>query len=554
MESDFDILKELVSRWEAVTDDPKLDEFIRQLRGDLLDPARNPSGKLVIFSEAKDTTDYLSEKLAEAGVKKLIAVSAANRKSVMPILRANFDANAPAAEKADDLDIIISTEVLAEGVNLHRANIVVNYDTPWNSTRLMQRLGRVNRIGSTAPLVHIYNFFPTANVDRDIDLQQRALLNLQAFHTALGEDSQIYSPEEEPGTFGMFEKSPEDERDERLEFLDELRRFRRENPGEFRIIKNLPLRARVGRRDRDRADSTIAYVRNARRDAFYRIAPVQDADPALEELGFVEAARIFRAGVKEKAGELPPHHHDHVLTAIDAFREQLSSEAVQETTSLHQIGPNERRAMELLAALQNLPPAQEGLLSSEDRERLNKEFFESYKRHYQAFVDNLILSDAPQRVFGITAFPGSDEFPAACKPVRDWVKRLLGRIVFLHFLQKKGWMGVPADSRKWVGGDPKFLQSLFASCRDQDRFHSTRLAKLFTEALNRPDRKGDIFDITGTRVPYLNGGLFEDGDRAAAKLDFPAPLFSGLLDFLEAAQVRPLNTRDIPHVRELVAA
>jgi hypothetical protein len=136
-------------------------------------------------------------------------------------------------------------------------------------------------------------------------------------------------------------------------------------------------------------------------------------------------------------------------------------------------------------------------------ERLNKEFFESYKRHYQSFVDNLILSDAPQRVFGITAFPGSDEFPAACKPVRDWVKRLLGRIVFLHFLQKKGWMGVPADSRKWVGGDPKFLQSLFASCRDQDQFHSTRLAKLFTEALNRPDRKGDIFDIAGTRVPYL---------------------------------------------------
>jgi len=165
-------------------------------------------------------------------------------------------------------------------------------------------------------------------------------------------------------------------------------------------------------------------------------------------------------------------------------------------------------------------------------ERLNKEFFDSYKRHYQAFVDNIILSDAPSRLFGIAAIPGSEEFPAACKPVRDWVKRMLGRIVFLHFLQKKGWMGVPADARKWVGGDPKFLQSLFEGCPKKDRFHSTRLAKLFTEALNRPDRSGDIFDITGTRVPYLNGGLFEDGPRALAKLDFPAPLFAGLLDFL----------------------
>jgi superfamily II DNA or RNA helicase len=370
LESDFAVLNDLVARWEAVTTDPKLDEFICRLREELLAPALNPSGKLVIFSEAKDTTDYLAEKLAEAGFKKLVSVSAANRKSVMPVLRANFDANAPAAEKADDLDIIISTEVLAEGVNLHRANIVVNYDTPWNSTRLMQRLGRVNRIGSTAPLVHIYNFFPTTNVNDVIALEQRALLKLQAFHSALGEDSQIYSPEEEPGTFGLFEKSPEDERDERLEFLDELRRFRRENPGDFRIIKNLPLRARVGRHDRDRADSTIAYVRNARRDAFYRIASGEDASPALEELGFVEAARIFRAGVKEKAGDLPTHHHDHVLAAIETFREQLSSEAVQESTSLHQIGPNERRAMELLAALQSLPPSLEGLLSSEDRELL----------------------------------------------------------------------------------------------------------------------------------------------------------------------------------------
>jgi len=370
LESDLAVLTDLVERWEAVTTDPKLDEFIRQLREELLQPAINPSGKLVIFSEAKDTTEYLAEKLAEAGFKKLIAVSADNRKSVMPALRANFDANAPVSEKADDLDIIISTEVLAEGVNLHRANIVVNYDTPWNSTRLMQRLGRVNRIGSTAPLVHIYNFFPTANVDRDIDLQQRALLKLQAFHSALGEDSQIYSPEEEPDTFGLFEKSPEDERDERLEFLDELRRFRRENPGEFRIIKNLPLRSRTARQDRDRADSTIAYVRNARRDAFYRIAPGIEGKPLLEELGFVEAARIFRAGAKEKPGELPPHHHDHVLAAIEVFREQLASEAVQDTTSLHQIGPNERRAMELLAALQNLPPALEGLLSAEDRDLL----------------------------------------------------------------------------------------------------------------------------------------------------------------------------------------
>ena len=90
------------------------------------------------------------------------------------MVRANFDANFP--EKADDYDILISTEVLAEGVNLHRANIVVNYDTPWNSTRLMQRVGRVNRIGATAPkgIVETEGATPNSFLSPE---EARALLN-----------------------------------------------------------------------------------------------------------------------------------------------------------------------------------------------------------------------------------------------------------------------------------------------------------------------------------------------------------------------------------------
>ncbi len=144
----------------------------------------------------------------------------------MPVVRANFDANAPVAEQADDYRIIVSTEVLAEGVNLHRSNVIVNYDTPWNSTRLMQRIGRVNRIGTTANAIHIFNFYPTAKVDSHIDLQKKAILKLQAFHSALGEDSQIYSPEEKVDNFGLFDKEVEEQRDERLQWLNELRKFR----------------------------------------------------------------------------------------------------------------------------------------------------------------------------------------------------------------------------------------------------------------------------------------------------------------------------------------
>ena len=79
---------------------------------------------------------------------------------------------------------------------MHRANTILNYDTPWNSTRLMQRIGRINRIGTKADKIYIYNFFPTEKVEDDIQLQHKAIVKLQAFHSTLGEDSQIYSTDE----------------------------------------------------------------------------------------------------------------------------------------------------------------------------------------------------------------------------------------------------------------------------------------------------------------------------------------------------------------------
>jgi SNF2 family DNA or RNA helicase len=250
---DLEILDDLAARWGGVKEDPKLDEFVHRLKTELLSPGINHSAaihgkpKLVVFSESKETTDYLVKQLHQRGFEKILTIDSSTRKDRMPKVKANFDANVALTEQLDDYEMIISTEVLAEGVNLHRANVILNYDTPWNATRLMQRIGRINRIGTTASEVHIYNFFPTAKVDKDIELEKKALVKLQAFHSALGEDSQIYSTDEEVDNFGLFDKDMEEEKDESLALLMELRKFRQQNPERFREIRNLPLRARVGR-------------------------------------------------------------------------------------------------------------------------------------------------------------------------------------------------------------------------------------------------------------------------------------------------------------------
>lgn len=349
LQHDTRILRDLNQRWQSVSEDPKLDVFLEYISTKLFDITNNPEQKLVVFSESKETTKYLETNLKSKTNHRILSVDSGSRTDKMPIIRENFDANY--ANKKSDFDIVISTEVLAEGVNLHRANIIVNYDTPWNSTRLMQRIGRVNRIGSTAGQVHIFNFFPTAKVDRDIDLQKKAIMKLQAFHAALGEDSQIYSPDEETETFGLFDKDPDEEKDESLAFLMYLRKFKEDNLEDFKRIKNMPLRARVGRKDKTRKESTITFIRNQKRDAFYFILP----DNSYEELTFLETAKVFKCEPAEKGIPLHDLHHQQIETVVSAFAQKLNDEKAKDKKVNITAGPNEKKALDFLDGFVSLP-------------------------------------------------------------------------------------------------------------------------------------------------------------------------------------------------------
>ena len=350
LEQDDAMLKELVSEWDKIDYDPKLDIFLDYLKHKLFDKAINNEGKLLVFSESKETTQYLSDALKKEGYNRLLTVQSSNRNELMPVLRENFDANYE-GEKKNDFDIIISTEVLAEGVNLHRSNIIVNYDTPWNSTRLMQRIGRVNRIGSTANKIYIFNFFPTAKVNNDIELEKKAKMKLFAFHAALGEDSQIYSTDETPESFGLFDKDVDEERDEKLRYLMWLRNLKEEDPDLIKSIAKLPFRARVGRKDKVKRHCTLTFIRNDRRDAF----TFTREDGSIEELTFLEAVKEFEARADEKSIPLHDLHHQQVAKAIEVFAAQ--EEDAKATTSKVNVaqGPNEKKAIAYLDGFLSIP-------------------------------------------------------------------------------------------------------------------------------------------------------------------------------------------------------
>ncbi len=144
-------------------------------------------------------------------------------------------------------------------------------------------------------------------------------------------------------------------------------------------------------------------------------------------------------------------------------------------------------------------------------ERLNKEFFNGYKAQYKKFVD--ILFDTKQH--------------------RDYVKKLLGRLVFLQFLQKKGWMGVPASNLNWVGGDKNYLLKLVDNYQGNNKLLSDVLELLFFKTLNEK-RDGDIVDSKlgeNIKIPYLNGGLFDKDSVDELDIDFPYTYFKELMEF-----------------------
>lgn len=351
LKQDYMLLKELNAEWQQVKEDPKLDVFIEYLKNKLLSKSINPESKLVVFSESKETTEYLMAELPKHIPERIISVDSKSRKDRMPTIRKNFDANLPKTEQENKYDIILTTEVLAEGVNLHRSNVIVNYDTPWNSTRLMQRIGRVNRIGSTAKQVYVFNFYPTAKVNKDIDLEKRAIMKLQAFHEALGEDSQIYSPDEETESFGLFDQTVEEEKDEKLAYLMMIRDIKAQTPGLFKKIKNMPLRARVGRTNSKMDRATICYIKDQKRDAFICV----NDKGGTEELTFLETVKIFEAEPIEKGIELHDQHHEQVQTGISLFTDLIEAEKAKDRKVDVTQGPNEKRAIAYLDAMQDLP-------------------------------------------------------------------------------------------------------------------------------------------------------------------------------------------------------
>ena len=338
LNEDLDILTTLCKKWDDVVVDPKLNKFVALLKEQLFSRTINKNGKLVVFSESVDTLNYLLEELQiRLKRKDLLIVTASNRKSKLDDIKKNFDANYRSGEKLNEYNIILTSDVLAEGINLHRSNVIVNYDSPWNATRLMQRIGRVNRIGSVADKIYNYMFYPSHEGDAQIKLYENALLKLQGFHAALGEDAQIYSRQEILHDFKLFDENVRDNIDKQLEMLREVRALYAQDRDLYKKIKELPIKSRTVRKPENcdvkvESKTSIIYISQGLKSQFYKV--VGDGRP--ESIEFVAAAEILRADKMEATGDfeaVKDVHYQHVDRAFQIYQAQETTN--NDTTSLN---------------------------------------------------------------------------------------------------------------------------------------------------------------------------------------------------------------------------
>jgi len=316
LKEDYNLISNLCDRWAKNSQDPKFDAFKENIKPELFNPEKNTSGKLVIFSEAIDTVQALARAVKAKGYKPLV-ITAANRDEMEKTIEENFDANYE-GEWKDEYNVIITTEVLAEGVNLHRANVILNYDTPWNSTRLMQRIGRVNRIGSKEPFVYVYNFMPSAEGDAQIELVRKAHTKLQSFHILFGEDSKIFSDEESIVHYDIA-KAIEGEESPMQQYVYELKQYKETHPERYKQIEQ----TNEGWEIAQATNGTAYFIVKAPRSAKLAISihTAEDSQSKAQIISLLELLEAMRVDESAQRIALPDNWQQLSADAIKTYNQ-----------------------------------------------------------------------------------------------------------------------------------------------------------------------------------------------------------------------------------------
>jgi len=261
---DLDVLSEFIDDLMCI--DPEKDDKINALKKLLKEDQRLAEKKVIVFSEYRSTALYIERELKKAGFTRLFELdgqSQIDRREVIERFAPYYNGKS-SKEIKSEIQLLISTDVLAEGLNLQDATCLINYELHWNPVRLMQRIGRVDRRRSREieeallkdhpqdleerNTIYFWNFLPPLELENLLSLYQRVSQKTLRISKTLGiEGKQLFTPDDDFSDLQEFNAAYEGTESNEEEMMLEYQRLMQENPDCENTVKALPWRIYSGK-------------------------------------------------------------------------------------------------------------------------------------------------------------------------------------------------------------------------------------------------------------------------------------------------------------------
>lgn len=365
LEFDLSNLKRIRRMWDPIENDPKLDKFIDDLKNNKL----LKKSKILIFTESKETAEYLKKNIDMHFKNQTILFTGGSKNKDRDIIQENFNPDVSKTNQKNDFRILVTTDILAEGISLHRANVIVNYDLPWNPTRIMQRVGRINRVGTQHDNIYVFNFLPSAQVGEHMSLEENITSKIQAFHDTLGEDFKYLSEDEEVDTYGIFGKTLYDklnskesleeedfEEDSTLKYLKIIRDLRDEDEALFIKIKNYPRKIRSAKYLD--TDGTLTFFRKGYMKRFF----ISDGIVS-REMTFLDAMKLMESDKEEKYHKISNNYYKNLEQNKKELVKTLQEESMDISPIRKEGKSHDKTIIKTLKALNTYPKFTENEIS-----------------------------------------------------------------------------------------------------------------------------------------------------------------------------------------------
>lgn len=299
LESDLEFLKWLQKDWEQIKNDPKLDSFSVKLK-EL--QKENKDRKIVVFSMFADTVEYLKSNLWE---RVLVVTWKSKTDELKKDIKLNFDAWVELSKQENNYDILLWTDAISEWYNLHRAWIIINYDIPYNPTKVIQRIWRINRINKKVyDTLYVYNYFPSLVWEDYVNTKRISKLKIRMIATVLWVDVKTLTWEEEVWSFYKKvienDKNTNEDKSWDSEYLNDYKKAITDKEL-VKKIESIPQRTKIMRIEKKWVSWVLLFAKKRANLIFYFYDTKKDL---ISPITVKEAFELFKADEKEDSQEV----------------------------------------------------------------------------------------------------------------------------------------------------------------------------------------------------------------------------------------------------------